>query len=48
MTAFELPLTLPHPALPSANWADHLGVKSVAGPLTARQALDGMIANAPT
>ena len=48
MAAFELPLALPHPALPSANWADHLGVKSVTGPLTARQALDGMIANAPT
>jgi len=45
--AFELPLALPHPALPRANWADRFGVEGVAGPLTARQALERMTARAP-
>lgn len=46
-TACELPLALPHPALPGANWADRFGVEGVAGPLTARQALERMTARAP-
>lgn len=45
--AFELPLALPHPALPGADWADRFGVEGVAGPLTARQALERMTASAP-
>lgn len=45
--AFELPLALPHPALPRADWADRFGVEGVAGPLTARQALERMTASAP-
>ncbi len=45
--AFELPLALPHPALPHADWADRFGVEGVDGPLTARQALERMTARAP-
>ena len=45
--AFELPLSLPHPALPRADWADRFGVEGVAGPLTARQALERMTASSP-
>ncbi|MFE9082457.1 DUF2867 domain-containing protein [Brevundimonas sp. NPDC003935] len=45
--AFELPLALPHPALPRADWADRFGVEGVAGPLTARQALERMTVRAP-
>ena len=45
--ACELPLALPHPALPRADWADRFGVEGVAGPLTARQALERMTACAP-
>lgn len=46
--ACELPLALPHPALPRADWADRFGIEDVAGPLTARQALNRMNAAAPT
>ena len=45
--AFELPFALPHPALPAADRADRYGVDGVAGPLTARQALDRMTARTP-
>ncbi|MNU54280.1 DUF2867 domain-containing protein [uncultured Brevundimonas sp.] len=45
--AFELPLALPHPALPHADWADRFGVEGVAGPLTARQAMERMTATTP-
>ncbi len=45
--AFEMPLALPHAALPRADWADRFGVEGVVGPLTARQALERMTASAP-
>lgn len=45
--ACEMPLALPHPALPRADWADRFGIEGVAGPLTARQALERMTASAP-
>ncbi|MBN9479844.1 MAG: DUF2867 domain-containing protein [Bordetella sp.] len=45
--ARELPLDLPHAALPQADWADRFGVEGVAGPLTARQAMERMMTGAP-
>ncbi|WP_095046109.1 DUF2867 domain-containing protein [Brevundimonas diminuta] len=45
--AYELPLELPHPALPQADWADRFGVEGVGGPLTARQAMERMMTSTP-
>ncbi|MFC5373005.1 DUF2867 domain-containing protein [Brevundimonas faecalis] len=47
IVARELPLALPHPALPTADWADRFGVENVTGPLTARQALERMTGQTP-
>ncbi|GAW41691.1 hypothetical protein SH203_02100 [Brevundimonas sp. SH203] len=45
--AVELPIALPHPVLPGADWGDRYGVEGVAGPINARQAFENMVANAP-